>query len=397
MGWFKKKEETRMTLEEFLLSAAISADDITLEQALNIPTVLACVEMISKTIAMLPIKLYNEIDGKITVVKDNRVNLLNNDTGDTLDGYQFKKAMVVDYLLEGASYAYINRERNKIKSLHYIENRYVSVVVNTDPIFKSHDIRINAEPYRDFEFIKLIRNTKDGITGRGIIKENQKILSVAYNTLVYENNLVKTGGNKRGFLKSPKKLAKEAMDALKLAWKNLYGDSDENMIILNEGMEFQEASNTSVEMQLNENKKSNAMEICKLFNVPYNMLVGGATEEDNNNYTKNCILPILKADETALNKELLLTKEKGSFYFATDTKELMKGDLLKRYQAYEIAIKNGFLQWDEVRYTEDYEPYDLNFIKLGLQDVLFNPKTKEIYTPNTDKTTNIENPMKGGE
>jgi HK97 family phage portal protein len=395
--WFKKKEETRMTLEEFLLSSAILPDDITLEQALNIPTVLACVEMISKTIAMLPVKLYSELDGKVTEIKDNRVDLLNDDTGDTLDGYQFKKAMVTDYLLEGASYAYINRERNKIKSLHYIEHRHVSVVVNLDPIFKSHDIRINAEPYRDFEFIKLIRNTKDGVTGRGIIKENQKILSVAYNTLVYENNLVKTGGNKRGFLKSAKKLTETAMDALKLAWKNLYGDTDENMIILNEGMEFQEASNTSVEMQLNENKKSNAMEICKLFNVPYRMLEGGATEEDNNNYTKNCILPILKANETALNKELLLSKEKGSFYFATDTKEFMKGDLLKRYQAYEIAIKNGFLQWDEVRYAEDYEPYDLNFIKLGLQDVLFNPTTKEIYTPNTDKTNNIDNPTKGGE
>ncbi len=389
MGWFKKKEETRMTLEEFLLSASISPDTITIEQALNIPTVVACKEMISKTIAMLPIKLYSEVDGKVTEIKDYRVNLLNDDTGDTLDGYQFKKAMVEDYLIEGKGYAYINRQRNNIKSLHYIENRYISIVANVDPIFKSHDIRINAEPYRDFEFIKLIRSTKDGVTGKGIVAENQKILSVAYNTLVYENNLVKTNGNKRGFLKSAKKLSETAMDALKLAWKNLYGDTDENMIILNEGMEFQEASSTSVEMQLNENKKSNAMEICKLFNIPYRILEGGATEEDNNNYIKNCILPILKANETALNKELLQAKEKGSFYFATDTKELMKGNLLQRYQAYEIAIKNGFLQWDEVRYIEDYEPYGLDFIKLGLQDVLFNPKTKEIYTPNTDKTTNI--------
>ena len=391
-----------MTLEEFLLSAAISDETITTEQALNIPTVVACKEMISKTIAMLPIKLYSETDGKVTEIKDNRVDLLNDDTGDTLDGYQFKKAMVVDYLIEGKGYAYINRQRNNIKSLHYIESKYISIVTNLDPIFKSHVIRINAETYKDYQFIKLIRSTKDGVTGRGIVVENQNILSVAYNTIAYENNLVKTNGNKRGFLKSAKKLTETAMDALKLAWKNLYSDTDENMIILNEGMEFQEASNTSVEMQLNENKKSNAIEICKLFNVPYRMLEGGATEEDNNNYIKNCILPILKANETALNKELLQAKEKGSLYFATDTKELMKGDLLKRYQAHDIAIKAGIMTIDEVRYIEDLEYLNLNFLKLGLESVLFNTKSKDIFVTNTGQVYNLDNPAvledkKGGE
>ena len=34
-----------------------------------------------------------------------------------------------------------------------------------------------------------------------------------------------------------------------------------------------------------------------------------------------------------------------------------------------------------------------DIIKLGLQDVLYNTKTNNIYTPNTDKTSNL----KGGE
>jgi hypothetical protein len=49
------------------------------------------------------------------------------------------------------------------------------------------------------------------------------------------------------------------------------------------------------------------------------------------------------------------------------------------------------MQIDEVRYLENLEPLGLNFIKLGLQDVLFNPVTKEVYTPNTNQITNIEN------
>ena len=52
------------------------------------------------------------------------------------------------------------------------------------------------------------------------------------------------------------------------------------------------------------------------------------------------------------------------------------------------------MQIDEVRYLENLEPLGLNFIKLGLQDVLFNPATKEVYTSNTNQVTNIET---GGE
>ena len=35
------------------------------------------------------------------------------------------------------------------------------------------------------------------------------------------------------------------------------------------------------------------------------------------------------------------------------------------------------------------EPLGLNFIKLGLQDVFYNPKTKEVFTPNTGKIQNM--------
>ncbi len=44
----------------------------------------------------------------------------------------------------------------------------------------------------------------------------------------------------------------------------------------------------------------------------------------------------------------------------------------------------------KVRYKEDMPPLGLNFIKLGLNDVLYDPKTKQIYTPNTDSHAKID-------
>ncbi len=401
MGFMKQwkefrhfKNEERQSLEELLLSANVSLEEITKEQALTIPAVSACVDIITNTIASLPIYLYQESGKKVTEIKnDNRVNLLNDDTRDMLDGFQFKKALVEDYLLSGMGYAYVNRARNKVQSLHYVDTPNLSVNMSAHPIFKNYDILVNGETYRDFDFIKITRKTKDGITGKGIIQENNMLLSVAYNSLIFENLLVKTGGNKKGFLQTNNKLTKEAIDELKTAWNNLYKNNTENVVVLNNGLQFTEASNTSVEMQLNENKKTNSAEICKVFSVPPSILDGSASDEVYSNWIKVCISPILTAIQTALNKDLLLPSEKlKSFYFAFDTKELLKGDMEKRFKAYEIAAKNGIMQIDEIRYREDLEPLGLDFIKLGLQDVLYNPKTKEIYTPNTNKSTNIDDP-----
>ena len=147
----------------------------------------------------------------------------------------------------------------------------------------------------------------------------------------------------------------------------------------------QEASQTSVELQLSEHKKANSAQICQLFLVPPNILSGDAKEEEYNNWIKICILPILSALESALNKDLLLPSEKEKFYFAFDTTELTKAEIEKRFSAYDIAIKGGFMQIDEVRYKENLIPLNLNWLKLGLQDVLYFPDSEEIYTPNTNK------------
>lgn len=381
-----EKTETGAS-EDTLLRTILAADCMTRDQAMNVPAFAACVNKVAETVSTIPIRLYRLVDGKLEEVKDDeRSRLLNDDTGDTLDGVQFKRALIRDYLTGKGGYAFINRTGTRIKSLHYVRESEISFMFTSDPIFKDYDIMIQGTKYKPFEFLKVLRNTEDGRSGKSIVDENSEVLSVAYHSLEYEKGLVKTGGNKKGFIKSPRKLAQAAIDALKAAWRNLYQNNTENVVILNEGLEFQEASNTSVEMQLNENKKTNSDEICKLFNMPPAMINGGATEEDKTNYVQYCLNPILKEFECALNRDLLLESEKGSYYFAADTSELTKGDIEKRFRAYETASKNGFMQIDEIRMRENLPPLGLDFVRLGLQDVLYDPETKQFYMPNMNAT-----------
>ena len=358
---------------------------------MNIPAVSKCVNLIADTVSMIPIKLYKEefLNGKrkTVEVEDERCDLFNLDTKDTLDGVQFKRALVRDYLLFGGSYAYIKKRRNTVKSLNYVNFENVHIIENFDPIFKDYNILIGGQSYKPFEFLKILKSTKDGANGIGIINQNQELLKVAYLTLKFEQSLVSTGGSKKGFIKSEKKITKEAMDSLKKAWRELYCNTENNVIVLNDNLDFKEASNTSTEMQLNENKNSINNSILDIFGVP--------TDWNWETFIKTAVMPILSAIECALNRDLLLEKEKKSFYFAFDTKQVTKGDIKTRFEAYKTALDSNLMQIDECRYMEDLEPLGLNFIKLGLQDVLFNPQTKEVYTPNTNKVTNISDT--GGE
>lgn len=393
MAWWNRKktkpiEKRDLTLNDILLGSQ-DEGTITKEQAMTIPSLNAGVNLISSTVASLPIYLYQKDGQKIKRIDDDpRVQMLNTTTGDLLDGFQMKKALVEDHIIYGAGYIFINRVMNQVKSLNFVSNPQVGVaLVNPDPIFKQMEFVIYGNIYRDWQLIKLTRKTRDGITGVGVVEELNKMLSVTYNSIVFEDMLVRTGGNKKGFLKSASRLSETAITVLKAAFKSFYSNNTENVVVLNSGLDFQEANNNAVELQINQNKITNAEEIAKLLNIPVELLNGKVTNMDMlyDSFIRLAILPILKAFETSLNKDLLLEKEKGSFYFACDTTELEKGDIVKRFQAYQIAVQEGILQIDEIRGKEGYEPLGLDFIKLGLQDVLYNPNTKQIYTPNTNK------------
>ena len=350
---------------------------------MQIPALAGAINEIARTVANIPIKLYRKEGNRVEEIKDDRrVFLLNEETGDTLDANQMKQAVVRDYYLGHGGFIYVDWRGLEVESLRYVFSEYISIAPNADVIFKDYAILVQGRSYFPDQFIKVLRNTVDGMFGNSIVNQNKTALSVAYNSLLYEEGLVKTGGNKKGFIKSTKRLTQEAIDKLKAAWRKLYQNNSENVVILNDGLEFQEASNTSVENQMNENKKTNGEEFRRLLGVPDDL----GTEQGDKTFIKYCINTFMGEFMTALNKALLLESEKGTHYFAPDMYELTKGDEDKRFNAYKTAAETGWLQIDEIREMENREPLGIDMVKLGLQDVLYDPKTKDIYIPNMNQS-----------
>lgn len=371
-------QEITPEVSDVLLKALLNGETITREKALTLPAVSGAVDFICNSVASMPVKLYKYKQGKVEEIEnDPRTKLLNGDTGDTLDAFQMKKAMVEDYLLGKGGYCYIRRNGNDVTGLFYVEDRYIEIMKTYEPIYKEFQILVMGEQYRPYEFIKLLRNTKDGASGIGLTVQISKELETAYQTLLYQLGMVSTGGNKKGFLKASRKLGQEEINVLKQAWSNLYANNTENVVVLNNGLEFQEAGASAVETQLNESKRTLMDEINNLFHI----------SEDFDLTFKLAIYPIIKAFETALNRDLLLEKEKKNYFFEFDIKEIIRASLNERYNAYKVAKETGFMTLNEIRRAENMNYVEgLDVVNVGLGAVLYNTETHEFFTPNTGET-----------
>ena len=371
-------------VDDVLLEALINGETITREKAMTLPAVNGAVDFIASMIASMPVKLYKYKQGKVEAQEDDtRVKMLNGDTGDKLDGFQLKKAMVEDYLLGKGGYCYIRKFRNEVTGLFYVEDRYIEIMKVYEPIFKDYQILVMGQEYQPHEFIKLLRNTRDGASGVGLTVEVSKALETAYQTLLFQLGMVATGGNKKGFLKASRKLGQDEINVLKAAWKKLYANNTENVVVLNNGVEFQEASATAVESQLHESKRGLIDEINAIFHTYPN---------DFERTFKEAIYPVIRAFTTALNCTLLLEKEKKNHFFEFDVKEIVRVSLKERYESYKLAKETGFMTLNEIRRAENMEWIEgLDVVNVGLGAVLYDVNKHVYYTPNTDTVGDISN------
>lgn len=388
MGIFDifKQSNTGTTLDgDALLQAIIDGKELTREQIKTIPQVAANLDLVTSTFAMIPFRLYkHDTEGHIVRAEgDPRVALINEDTKDTLDAFQMKKALCEDYFMgyNGGGYAYIDKKGNRPVGLYYVKSEDVSFMQNANPIFKTYDIYVGANRYDSYEFLKLLRNTRNGMTGESIVNQLNDSLQGAYEAIMFQVKTLKRGGNKKGFLTSKRRLQKEEIQMLKDTWRYMYSSSTDNAPVLNEGVDFKESSSNPTEMQINESIETLNHEINALFHV----------SDDLEKFIRQAILPIGKAFETSLNRDFLRESEKGDYFWAADYTELLKASMKERYEAYEKAKNSGWISINEIREMENLESIEgMDVLNVGLGAALYSidgeiDKTR-FYVPNTDTT-----------
>lgn len=399
--WFKT--ETRSdeeVLADFLEGITPNSTKVvTKQEALSIPVVAKSVDWIASVIASLPIKMYQKTEkGYIEVYDDYRLPLLNEYSGNCMTANDLKRQIVSDLLLEGNGYAYISKCGNKITKLSYIPTTKLTYTESVSSIDKIVNVWVDGKQVQDYNLFRLVSNTKNGVSGVGFISDCQDLLNTILSSLRYEQTSI-SSGVRRGFLKSKSKLDPEKISQLRKAWKRLTSPSQADVMVLNSGIEFEDASSTATESQLSQNKTINIQQVLSYFGLPTDFLIG-SNSDSYLNAVRIAVLPIVGQFTTALNNYLLLESEKGNIKFKIDTNDLLRINEKDKYTSYQTALSSGFLTVDEVRRSENLPVLDLPYVKMSLADVLFDVNTGEIFTPNTGQivkpndnnaTTKVEN------
>ena len=397
LDFFRKNKsdpETRMLTVEYL-SNILSGNDMTESNAMEIPTVASCVEYIGNKVALAPIHLYSRSkDGIQKIENDNRLPLLNEEPSNLFDSVLFRKMLVKDYLLHGVCYAYKKMVGNTITELVYVHPSQVQKTWSDNVLDRQVRYWIQGTEVPEYQIMRIMRQSMDGVNTKGILQINKEELSVAYLQILFGKRIFERNGRKAGFLTAEDKISKEAFADLKEKWPQVYNGQKDASMVLNAGVKFNEMSSSLQEMQVVENKKYDSEKISNLFGLSPSVLNGTATDEQEVNTFENAVLPIITALQNGLNKYLLLEREKKEKFFAFDVDIALMGTMEKRFKVYKIGKEGGWLQVDEIRERENMKKLGLNYITMGLQDVLYDPDRKEIFIPNMAAT--MKTNEKGG-
>lgn len=379
--WFKRSNDAEILADIAEGYAPSSTATKTRQDALSIPAVATAVDWIAGAIASLPIRMYKATEsGYQEVFDDYRLPLVNQYSGNCMTASDLIRNIITDYLLDGNGFAYVVKRGNKIEKLAYIPPFKLTYTESVDVIDKVLKIWIDSREIRDYDLLRICRHTKNGLTGIGFVSDNQLLLSTILNSLDYENKTT-SSGVRRGFLKSKFKLDPEKLKSLKTAWRKLR-NRDSDVLVLNDGIEFENATSTATESQLSQNKEINIRSILTYFGLPNNFLTN-ANSDSYKTAVQIAVLPLVSILENALNEFLLLESEKGNMKFIIDTNSLLRTNILERFNSYKTGLDSGVLTIDEVRRLENLPVLDLPYVKMSLGDVLYNTNTGDIFVPNT--------------
>ncbi|MCT4796150.1 phage portal protein [Exiguobacterium alkaliphilum] len=344
------------------------------EDVLKIPTVYAAIELITSSIAQLPLYLYQEqTDRSIEQLRDDRTNSLNHDANALETGQALKKKVVQDYLLRGKAYLF-----KKNGQLHYLAAKSMAEESYTDD-----NITVSAKKYL---YSGLSRNVEipseqliviDSGTD-GLLVNADKLFNTALSQLKYEENLLSNGALPTGVLKANTRLTEQAINRLKKGFDSLYSGTENTgkTLILEDGLDFSTIALSPDELSLHQSKSTVTSEIARVFNIPESMLNSSANkyaslEHNNLQFLQNCIGPIITAIESALDKSYLESGEKLlGFFFRFDTSELLRTTEAEKIKTISQALEKGLISFNEARHRLDLKGIEEDYFVLRLGQVL---------------------------
>ena len=337
---------------------------VTPAAALGVSTVFACVNVVSRSFATLPLKLYRKVPGggREVAIEHPLYSLLHDAPNDEMTSSDFRRALQANAVLRQQAYALIVRNGlGEIVELRPIENR--DIRPERDPAGVL-GYRLKGEPAEASRVLHIRGLTLDGITGLDTVGTARECIGLA---IALQDNAARFFGNGSrpgAILEHPGSLSEEGARRLRESFEALYKGSENafRTAVLEEGLKYVAQRTDNDKAQLVESRVQQAKEIAQVFGIPPHKvgILENATfsniEEQSIEYVTDAILPWCTQWEQTLNQKLLSREERRVYSFAFTLEGLLRGDIATRFAAYATARQWGWMNVDEIRERENLNP-----------------------------------------
>lgn len=356
------------------ITAAGSASGVTISHgtALQIAAVFSCVRVLSETLAMLPLHLYERVgDGKSRARGHALYPVLHSIANPEMTSFTLRETLQAHVATWGNGYAEIQENgRGDIVALWPLRpDKTRPVRIGGDLVYEVElpdsigggGGRLPAE--RVFHVHGL---GFDGLTGYSVIRLHREAMGLAMATERFGARFFGNGARPSMVLKYPGQLDQPAQDRLKDSWQDFYGglDNAHRLAILEEGMELETIGIPPDEAQFLATRKFQVAEIARIFRVPPHLIgdLERATfsniEHQGIEFVTYTMGPWLGRWEQEITRQLLTAPERSRYHAEFLVDALLRGDTQARYNAYSIGRQNGWLSANDVRRFENMDPID---------------------------------------
>lgn len=350
---FGKKTETRdlQATPDSLAASLIFGSYRLDESATTLSAFFAATELISNSVAQLPISVKRETG----IDKNHPINLLFKNG--LITKFNLMKNLVTDIIMYGNAYCYIEKADDGTPlSLTYLERGDVTVYYNKNTQDLYYQV-VNHKPgrVRPENMIHLYKNSINGVQGKSLVSYANQVLQLAKATDKTASKYYSSGCALSGVLtiKGARKGAKEAArDAFATTHS---GSSGSGLVILDEDMSYTPISGSASDSQMLEARAFNVEEIARYFNI--NPLLLGDTkgasyksiEEANVEFLSRTLMPYVSLIEDEFNRKLVKPEEQGKVIIDFEEGELLRGDMKSTSEYIQKLVSSGIMTTNEAR------------------------------------------------
>ena len=357
----------------FYMGGSSSGKVVTERSAMQMTAVYACVRILSEAIAGLPLHMYRykEDGGKEKALDHPLYLLLHDEPNPEMSSFVFRETLMTHLLLWGNAYAQIIRNgKGEVVALYpLMPNKMTVSRDETGQLYYTYQ-KSQEELPKDNNSTVILHPSDvlhipglgfDGLVGYSPIAMAKNAIGLAIATEEYGSKFFANGAAPSGVLEHPGTI--KDPQRVRESWMSQFGGSanSNKIAVLEEGLKYTPISISPEQAQFLETRKFQINEIARIFRVPPHM-VGDLEKSSFSNieqqsleFVKYTLDPWVVRWEQSIQRTLLSSEEKKTYFVKFNVEGLLRGDYQSRMSGYATARQNGWMSANDIRELENLD------------------------------------------